>query len=161
MTLSISSGAATPDPLDPMLQNSIMMADCILRALTGLPRHNPVPQADGYADACPGCTGASDDHIAACALSPDAVAKALDKKEPAGLKPFDLDAAMRGAAFIHRFDIGRPRWEQRILRKVRFFDDPDHPAYLVWSEEWLVYPADDEGIEEMSRDFRMVEVVNG
>jgi len=81
MTLSISSGAATPDPLDPMLQNSVMMADFIFRALAGPPRHNPIPQADGYADTCPGCIGASDDHIAACPLSAEAVLLALNEKD--------------------------------------------------------------------------------
>lgn len=69
---------------------------------------------------------------------------------------WNLQAALAGAPFIHRFDLKKPG--EHVTRKIRFIDDPDHPCYLVWCGEWLVYDATDEGADDMRRDLLMVVV---
>lgn len=77
---------------------------------------------------------------------------------PAGFSPFNIDRAIQGAAFIHKFDAGRITWRQHVTREIRHLDHPEHPAILVWSrDEWLVYPDNEEGFADLDKDFYMVD----
>jgi len=68
------------------------------------------------------------------------------------LPPFDLDAALTGAPYMHRLDARRWR-SYRDCRRI----EGDHPAVIIWAGEWLVYPIEDEKeMERLDDSFRMV-----
>ena len=68
------------------------------------------------------------------------------------LPAFDLQRALAGELFVHRYGLEKQRptsgcYEVQTLRG---------PVYLVWSHEWLTYGGDGENDEaEMFSDFRM------
>ena len=49
------------------------------------------------------------------------------------VKPFDLEAALAGALFIHRFDAVRPDAWTRVSTTIVKIDDPTHPAFRARS----------------------------
>ena len=72
-------------------------------------------------------------------------------------KPFDLTAALSGAPFIHRCDVNRPDASARISSAIVRIDHPEHPAYLVYCGEWLVYDWSNGEIGDMAHELLLVD----
>lgn len=73
------------------------------------------------------------------------------------VKPFDLDAALAGAPFIHRFDAVRSDARTRISTTIVKIDHPEHPAIAVYRGEWLVYNLEHGELDDMATDLFLVD----
>ena len=63
---------------------------------------------------------------------------------------FSLDAALKGAPFIHRFDAKRPDAAARVSTTIIPVRHPKHDeCWLAYCGEWLVFDAEDEMVREL------------
>lgn len=63
---------------------------------------------------------------------------------------FCLDAALKGAPFIHRFDATRPDAAARVSTTIIPVSHPKHDeCWLTYCGEWLVFDAEDEMVREL------------
>jgi hypothetical protein len=66
---------------------------------------------------------------------------------------FNLDAALNGAPFIHRYDATRPDAAQRVSTTIIPVSHPKHAeCWLAYCGEWVVFDAE----EEMARQLLLV-----
>ena len=72
-------------------------------------------------------------------------------------KPFNLFAALGGAPFIHRCDLNRPDASERISTTILRLDHPEHPGYLVYCGEWLVYDVTKGEFDDMVNELLLVD----
>ena len=65
-------------------------------------------------------------------------------------RPFDLDAALSGTPFIHRFDVKRPDAERHTSTVLIPVSHPNAPnCWLAFCSEWVVFDTDDEMYREL------------
>jgi hypothetical protein len=174
--------------MDPIVRNALNLMDAAFRPLNR--PHVSIPQADGCADAsdlrciecgnfrhslpkhkptcskayrnCPGCAGAAEFHIASCPKSAQSglgISRSQTLKIP--VKPFDVDAALAGAPFIHRLDACGDDARSRVSRTIVKLDHPEHPVIFVYCSEWIPYEQTDEGLEQMAHDLWLVDDQQG
>ena len=63
---------------------------------------------------------------------------------------FDLDAALNGAPFIHKFDATRPDAATRVSTTIIPVSHPRHNyCWLAYCSEWVVFDAEDEMVREL------------
>ena len=68
----------------------------------------------------------------------------------AKLPGFDIEAALAGAPYVHRFDLPKVH----PYHDVRRIAEP-HGGLLVWVGEWVTYDSTDSGLEELESQLAM------
>lgn len=68
----------------------------------------------------------------------------------AKLPGFDIEAALAGAPYVHRYDLPKVH----PYHDVRRIAEP-HGGLLVWVGEWVTYDSTDSGLEELESQLAM------
>ena len=68
----------------------------------------------------------------------------------AKLPGFDIEAALAGAPYVHRFDLPKVH----PYHDVRRIAEP-HGGLLVWVGDWVTYDSTDSGLEELESQLAM------
>jgi hypothetical protein len=63
---------------------------------------------------------------------------------------FNLDAALNGAPFIHRYDATRPDADKRASTTIIPVRHPKHAeCWLAYCGEWVVFEAEEEMVSQL------------
>jgi hypothetical protein len=96
----------------------------------------------------PGSSGKALSHTFITDLNNERNAKAAELF--AKLPGFDIEAALAGAPYIHRFDLPKVK----PYHDCRRIAEP-HSGLLIWVGEWVTYDSTDSGLEELESQLAM------